>query len=602
MRQKSAWRKTLLTERYTYLCAILQYLSLTSPPEIINGFNKRPPLFQANYKATYSNIAFVLLGFALENMTGLPYAEIVQSTVFDPIGMSRATLTKPLDSEGIIPNVTNDWRSDIGTYGPTGGIYTTVSDLALFARSILTNRLLDIATTNAWFHPHSYSSSWSFAYGMPWEIFRTSDMLLDSDRIQTIITKAGGLRGYQSQLLMIPEYNVGLVVLVAAGSDALAWLRAEILKRLIPVIEDIARTQTTDRLSGTYTATDIAINSSISVKVQGSSGLVVTSWISNSTDFLAQYVNMSNRRNRSGKVQLTPAKIKRGENGEVWRAQLVVDELPSKGIGNINLIEDVDSFTYASRSIDEFVFELDADGRATDWSTHKLLCSQFAATPKRPGPTLKRAILLPEEGPSSKVVKVECQPLFGKDDVELEGEIPQLERFMGFARYRPLSNTRNFLRGRRFKGELQFIHHDDYLDAGSKVNMTVESIVREKPPNRWRGPVVILKAVSEDAETYTNINMTDYRNAVNHLAMWKGSADYDDFYYSHFNGKVKGVRVNFLGDESDVFKIKYMVVDVPKDHPLFLSKVASISKLVELPVQAYHNPPNKIWKVKDRKI
>ncbi|KAL8889299.1 MAG: hypothetical protein Q9192_006040 [Flavoplaca navasiana] len=322
------------------------------------------PSFQPNYKATYSNIAFVLLGFALEDMTGLAYANVVQSTIFNPLGMKRATLTKPSDSEGIIPNKTNDWSADIGTYGPTGGIYTTTSDLALFARSILTNKLLDQATTNAWFHPRSYSSSWSFAYGMPWEIFRTGDILTDSDRVQTIVTKAGGLHGYSSQLLLIPEYDLGLVIFAAGDGHALPWLREEVLKSLVPKVEEISRSQVSDRLTGLYSSSDANVNSSLALEVQGSSGLVVVSWISNGTDFLAQYAAMSNPKLRPGHVQLIHSNIKRGTNGQVWRAEFIQDELPFEGLVNMNLIVDVDSFTYASRSLEEFVFQLDEAGRA----------------------------------------------------------------------------------------------------------------------------------------------------------------------------------------------------------------------------------------------
>ncbi|KAL8848313.1 MAG: hypothetical protein Q9221_006667 [Calogaya cf. arnoldii] len=332
--------------------------------EIIDGITKRPPSFEPNYKATYSNIAFVLLGFALENMTGLGYADVVQSNIFDPLGMQRATLAKPSDTEGIIPDLVNDWDADIGTYGPTGGIYTTSSDLALFARSILTNKLLDTATTNAWFHPRSYSSSWSFAYGMPWEIFRTSDMLSDSDRIQTIVTKAGDLRGYTSQLLLIPEYNLSIIVFVAGDGKALVRLREEILKSLIPTVEEITRNQTSDRIFGSYTSSDPTVNSSTTFEVNGSQGLVITSWISNGTDFLAQFVDMSNPKHKPGKVQLTPSVISRGNNSEVWRAEFVLDDLPFEGIVNVNLIVDVDDFSYASRSLEEFVFELDGSGRA----------------------------------------------------------------------------------------------------------------------------------------------------------------------------------------------------------------------------------------------
>ncbi|KAL8898317.1 MAG: hypothetical protein Q9207_006776, partial [Kuettlingeria erythrocarpa] len=61
---------------------------------------------------------FVLLGFALESVTGLSYEEIVNKTIFQPLGMQRSRLTKPLDSEGIIPNTTHDWTADVGTYGP----------------------------------------------------------------------------------------------------------------------------------------------------------------------------------------------------------------------------------------------------------------------------------------------------------------------------------------------------------------------------------------------------------------------------------------------------------------------------------------------------
>ncbi|KAL8804441.1 MAG: hypothetical protein Q9182_002546 [Xanthomendoza sp. 2 TL-2023] len=294
-------------------------------------------------------MAFVMLGFALENMTGAPYAEILQSTIFDPLGMHRASLTKPADKEGIIPSQANDWNADIGTYGPTGGIYTTAADLALFARSILTNKQLDKAASNAWFHPRSYSSSWSFAYGMPWEIFRTSDMLADSDRIQTIFTKAGALRGYSSQLLMIPEYDLGIVVLVAGDRRALPWLREEILKTLVPAVEQVARDQAADRIMGLYVSGDSAINSSVSIELESHHRLVVTSWISNGTDFLATYTALLSQKNESGILQLTPARIGRGKNGEVWRSQFVQDRFLSEGIISSNLIEDVDTMTLVAQ-------------------------------------------------------------------------------------------------------------------------------------------------------------------------------------------------------------------------------------------------------------
>ncbi|KAL8918911.1 MAG: hypothetical protein Q9208_007092 [Pyrenodesmia sp. 3 TL-2023] len=316
---------------------------------------------------------FVLLGFALESVTGLSYEEIVNQAILQPLDMQRTRLTKPLDGEGVIPNTTNDWTADIGTYGPTGGIYTTTSDLSLLARAILNHALLDTSTTNAWFQPHSSSPSYSFAYGMPWEIFRTSSLLPSSKRIQTLVTKAGGLRGYTSQFLLLPEYDLAITLLVAGDGHALTWLREQILQTLVPAIDEITRHQTSTRLSGTYTAlaANSTINSSLTLSMlPPPSGLTLTSWLSNSTDFLSLYMNVSQSASRQpglGKVQLTPTRTKRGGNGEVWRAQFVLDEFDRGEVGvvDMRLVTDVDTFTYAARSVEEFVFFIDEVGRAT---------------------------------------------------------------------------------------------------------------------------------------------------------------------------------------------------------------------------------------------
>ncbi|KAL9598168.1 MAG: hypothetical protein Q9219_004665 [cf. Caloplaca sp. 3 TL-2023] len=308
-------------------------------------------------------------GFALESISGLPYEDMVDRTIFQTVGMDHARFSKPPDFMGVIPEMTNDWSADIGTYGPTGGIYTSASDLARFGRAILTGKLLDEATTNGWFQPHSFSESWYFAYGMPWETFHTQDLLPDSERIQTMVTKAGGLRGYTSQLVLIPEYKIGIVVLVAGDGHALWWLRDEILKAFVPAVEGIAREQVAERLSGTYVSSSIQVNSSINFEVQDSAGLMITSWVSNGTDFLARYFDMSQgpgRRGLAGGAQLIPAGIKRGAEREVWRVRFIPEELPMQGIIDTQLITDVDTFTYASRSVEEFVFRVNDAGIAKE--------------------------------------------------------------------------------------------------------------------------------------------------------------------------------------------------------------------------------------------
>ncbi|KAL8893729.1 MAG: hypothetical protein Q9207_008571, partial [Kuettlingeria erythrocarpa] len=198
----------------------------------------------------------------------------------------------------------------------------------------------------------------------------------------------GGLRGYTSQFLLLPEYGLGITVLVAGDGHALSWLRERVLKTLVPAVEEISRAQTAARLVGTYTAVaatagndsnnEEALNSSLTISLlPPPSGLTLTRWISNSTDFLALYTRMSQATSHQsgpsppGHVQLTPARSTRrrggdGKRGEVWRAGFVLDELADAdgAVIDMRLVTDVDTFTYAARSLEEFVFWGGGDGEA----------------------------------------------------------------------------------------------------------------------------------------------------------------------------------------------------------------------------------------------
>ena len=248
----------------------------------------------------------------------------------------------------------------------TGGIYSTSSDLSRFLKAILNSELLDEATTNAWFKPHSWSSSMSGTFGMPWEIFRSNSLLPDTDRGVTIITKAGGLFAYVSHIVLVPEYGLGFTILVAGDGQALRWLDNEVITTVLKGVEYIARNQTSARYSGLYRSTKL--NSSVTLEVGGGSGLTMSNWISNGTDFLAEYIRFETgkRDTTVGRVQLVPAKTVGSGQGQLWRATFVPDDLEPKGIIDTCMVNDVDSFIYGSRSLLDFEFVLDKDGKAKE--------------------------------------------------------------------------------------------------------------------------------------------------------------------------------------------------------------------------------------------
>lgn len=199
---------------------------------------------------------------------------------------------------------------------------------------------------------------------MPWEIIRTTEILSDTDRGMTLYAKAGNLDGYSSHIVVMPEYDIGFTFLVAGDGNALKWIEQEVLTTTIQEIESIARQQTHHRYAGEYhAAPSTGLNSSISLSVDGSSGLVLTSWVSNGTDFLPRYASLSPTR-KPGKAQLIPSRMKRGAAGEVWRSTYVQLEDKPKSIVDTCQLNDVDSIMYGGRSVDEFVFLMDENGRA----------------------------------------------------------------------------------------------------------------------------------------------------------------------------------------------------------------------------------------------
>ena len=243
----------------------------------------------------------------------------------------------------------------------TGGMYASASELSIFLRSILTPKLLDVPATNAWLQPHSYSSNLYLTYGMPWEITRTTSILADADRGMTLYAKAGNLDGYSSHIILVPEYGIGFTLLVAGDGKALKWIEDQVLTTTIQGIENIAREQVRQKYTGSYHAPlSTGINSSLTLSLDGSSGLVVTSWISNGTDFLPKYASFSS--DEPGKAQLIPSRLKRGAAGEVWRLTFVQPDVKPKSVVDTCQMNDVDSIMYGGRSVDEFVFLKDRNG------------------------------------------------------------------------------------------------------------------------------------------------------------------------------------------------------------------------------------------------
>lgn len=284
-------------------------------------------------------------------------------------------------------------------------MYSTTSDLSKFLRSILhgygcgdgscaeerwnsTNRspLLSSIEYRKWLSPGSFTTTHGMSVGMPWEIYRPVVPHVNYGLPISFYSKGGNLPSYNSIINVIPEYGIGVVVLLSGSSDTLQTLPAGlfmdvVLKHLLPSIEAIQKEEAKDIFAGRYAAetndsdaqVSRPVNSSVSIEVNSGPGLEITSWTLNGTNFLESLdfiittdLNLP-QRNSSRPVRISPS----GQDDE-WRLLLEIDEPSGKSAANkedryyddiCNTWFIVDALSYGGRSLDLLKFGRNKEGQ-----------------------------------------------------------------------------------------------------------------------------------------------------------------------------------------------------------------------------------------------
>lgn len=198
--------------------------------DFIPQFAYKEPKFKAGTSVSYNNCAFVLLGLAIEQVTGDSYRDYVTQHVFHPAGMGNTAFAAKDDGDAKLAegydaayNEDNErvWRKNIYAYPPIGtsdgGAYTTVGDLDLFIRALVQGRLLSQEMTAAIMEPHSpikEEFEWGTmenGYGFHF-VFHNSSKLLR-------MYKDGCNAGVAAMLAYYPETDTTSIILANQTCD-----------------------------------------------------------------------------------------------------------------------------------------------------------------------------------------------------------------------------------------------------------------------------------------------------------------------------------------------------------------------------------------------
>lgn len=176
-------------------------------------FRNKPLDFKPGEKFSYSNSGYILLGYIIEKVTGRSYFQVVRDNIFRPVHMDHsgfdfthlASSDKATGYDPPAPLVPAEIVDSSVSFS-AGAVYTTVGDLYKWDRALYSGSILSQPSEEAAFTPHLAR------YGYGW--------MIDSLYGKRVVEHGGGITGFVSFILRVPEDETCIIVLDNAPSQA----------------------------------------------------------------------------------------------------------------------------------------------------------------------------------------------------------------------------------------------------------------------------------------------------------------------------------------------------------------------------------------------
>lgn len=184
-----------------------------TPEEIIQFFKHLPLEFNPNEKYEYSNSGYLLLGYIIEQLSGMSYGEFIQKNIFDKLGMKHSYYA---DSYKIIPNRANGYQLYEGKYEnaeymsttipyAAGSLMSTIDDMFLWSKAIHHNLLISESSKRIALSNHRLANGKATNYGYGWAINEIAGV--------SSIEHTGGINGFTTSGIYIPDSNIYSIIL-----------------------------------------------------------------------------------------------------------------------------------------------------------------------------------------------------------------------------------------------------------------------------------------------------------------------------------------------------------------------------------------------------
>jgi len=194
----------------------------TSPLELVAASNANPPRFAPGSDWEYSNTNYILLGLAIEKVTGHNYGHELHARIIEPLNLTDTKF--PERSTAIQEPAAHGYQLYGRTSGPTdmtrvspsfawaaGGITSSVTDMARFGKALMEGKLMSAEQLAEMKTPVNEPGSVKPVYGL-------GLVKIDVNGV-TLWGHGGDLPGYHSSVLTSDDGSKQIAMIANAGFD-----------------------------------------------------------------------------------------------------------------------------------------------------------------------------------------------------------------------------------------------------------------------------------------------------------------------------------------------------------------------------------------------
>ena len=252
-----------------------------SRAELIQVAAQAKPTAKLREKFQYQNIMFTAAGAIVAEVQKQPWEKFIANEIFAPLGMTNSDLSIAEMEKSKDHSLGYDYNFDtktakllpyrsIDAVAPAGSINSSARDMAKWIQFILAGgeangkRLVSETGFSEWLKPQmNVTPNGSVSYGLGWFLQKWNGL--------KVVQHGGNIDGFNSMVAMIPEKNVGFVMLSnvsgsSLGSDMMPIVWNGLLNDK-PDAEPISPEEMKN-LAGTYLNDKIA-SLNIDIKIDG---------------------------------------------------------------------------------------------------------------------------------------------------------------------------------------------------------------------------------------------------------------------------------------------------------------------------------------------